>query len=99
MVEEQVLNSAREYAAAVRELMEPSQVILYGSQAKGTATPDSDIDIAVIVQELPQDYLSTMTTLWRLTRKINDTIELVLLTADDDRSGFLSTVRRTGVAV
>ena len=99
MVKEQVLNSAREYAAAVREIMEPSQVILYGSQAKGTATPDSDIDIAVIVQKLPQDYLSTMTALWRLTRKIDDAIEPVLLTSDDDRSGFLSAVLRTGVAV
>ena len=70
MVKEQVLNSAREYAAAVREIMEPSQVILYGSQARGTATPDSDIDIAVVVQELSNDYLSVMAALWKLTRKI-----------------------------
>lgn len=99
MVKEQVLSSAREYANAVREIMEPSQVILYGSQARGTATPDSDIDIAVVVSELPEDYLSVVTALWRLTRRINDAIEPVLLTADDDRSGFLSTVQRTGVAV
>lgn len=99
MVKEQVLNLAREYADAVREIMEPSQVILYGSQARGTATPDSDIDIAVVVSELPEDYLSVVTALWRLTRRINDAIEPVLLTADDDRSGFLSTVQRTGVAV
>lgn len=99
MVKERVLNSAREYADAVREIMKPSQVILYGSQAKGTATPDSDIDIAVIVQELPKDYLSTMTALWKLTRKIDDAIEPILLTLDDDRSGFLSVVQRTGVAV
>lgn len=99
MVKEQVLNSAREYAAAVRKVMTPSQVILYGSQAKGTAAPDSDIDIAVVVSELPEDYLSAVTELWRLTRGIDDAIEPVLLTPDDDRSGFLSTVQRTGVAV
>ena len=99
MVEEQVLNSAREYAAAARELMGPSQVILYDSHAKGTATSDSDIDITVIVRELPKDYLPVMSALWSLTRKTNDAIEPVLLTADDDRSGFLSAVRRTEVAV
>lgn len=99
MVKEQVLNSAREYADAVRKVMMPSQVILYGSQVKGTATPDSDIDIAVVVSELPEDYLSAVTELWRLTRGINDAIEPVLLTSDDEQSGFLSTVQRTGVAV
>lgn len=69
------------------------------AQAKGTATPDSDIDIAMVLSELPEDYLSAVTALWRLTRRINDAVEPVLLTADDDRSGFLSIVRRTGMAI
>lgn len=99
MVKEQVLTSAKEYAEAVREILNPSEVILYGSQAKGTATKDSDIDIAVVVRETPADYLSVMATLWKLTRKINDAIEPVLLTLDDERSGFLATVQRTGVVI
>lgn len=32
-------------------------------------------------------------------RGVSDDIEPVLLTADDDKSGFLSTVRKTGIAV
>ena len=74
-------------------------VFLYGSYARGTATKDSDIDIAIIVRQLPDDYLRTMATLWKLTRGVSDDIEPVLLTADDDKSGFLSTVRKTGIAV
>ena len=97
MVKKQVLNAAQEYAKAVREIMKPSAVLLYGSQVRGTATPDSDIDIAVIVREPPEDYLSAMAALWKLTRKIDDAIEPVLLTLEDEKGGFLSTVQHTGM--
>ena len=99
MDQEKVLNIAREYAAAVRKVVAATAIFLYGSYAKGTATKDSDIDIAVVVDKIPGDYLNTMTTLWRLTRSVNHDIEPVLLTASDDESGFLSTVQKTGIAV
>ena len=35
----------------------------------------------------------------KLTRSVNQAIEPVLLTTADDRSGFLQTVQRTGIAV
>ena len=94
-----VLKIAKEYAAAVREIMDTASVFLYGSYAKGTATKDSDIDIAVVVKQIPGDYLDTISALWRLTRSISQEIEPVLLTADDAESGFLETVQRTGIAV
>ena len=46
-----VLKIAKEYAAAVREIMDTASVFLYGSYAKGTATKDSDIDIAEGVEQ------------------------------------------------
>ena len=94
-----VLNIAKEYADAVRKVVDATAIFLYGSYAKGTATKDSDIDIAVVVDKIPGDYLNTMTTLWRLTRSVNHDIEPVLLTAADGESGFLSTVQKTGIAV
>ncbi len=99
MDQKKVLNIAKDYAASVRRVVDASDVFLYGSYARGTATKDSDIDIAVIVQQMPEDYLRTMATLWKLTRGVSDNIEPVLLAADDDASGFLSTVRKTGIAV
>ena len=57
------------------------------------------IGIAVVVDHIPADYLETVTALWKLTRTVNLEIESVLLAASDDRSGFLSTVRKTGIAV
>ena len=47
MVEEKVLNIAKKYAVEVRKVMDATAIFLYGSHAKGTATKDSDIDIAL----------------------------------------------------
>ena len=99
MVKEEVLKSAKEYVAAVRGMMETNSIVLYGSHVRGNATQDSDIDIAVIVDHIPGDYLDTMSALWRLTNRIDDAIEPVLLMASDNQSGFLETVQRTGIAV
>lgn len=99
MDKSKVLNCAKEYAAAVRRTMDTEAILLYGSHAKGTATQNSDIDIAVIVNDISDDYLSAISTLWKLSRAVNPDIEPVLLTSADAESGFLRTVRETGVAV
>lgn len=99
MAENEVIGIAKAYAEKVRGFMNPKAVILYGSHAKGTATKDSDIDIAVIVDTIETDYLSTVTKLWSLTRTINDEIEPVLILDGSDDSGFLQTVQTTGIAV
>ena len=99
MAQDEVLNIAKEYADAVRSIMQTSGVFLYGSYAKGTATEDSDIDIAVVVDQIPGDYLNIVSKLWSLTRDVSQEIEPVLLTTADNQSGFLQTVKRTGIAV
>ena len=99
MDQSKVLSIAREYADAVRQIMDTDAIFLYGSHTRGTATKDSDIDIAVVVDRIPDDYLGTVTALWTLTRTVSLEIEPVLLSASDDRRGFLNTVRRSGIAV
>lgn len=99
MVEEKVLTAAREYAAAVRKTMNVRNIFLYGSHAKGMAKKNSDIDIAVVADQVPGDYLDTMASLWQLTNNVDESIEPVLLLSSDDESGFLDTVRRTGIAI
>lgn len=56
-------------------------------------------DYAVSVRKVIDAADGTMATLWKLTCGVSDDIEPVLLTADDDKIGFLSTVRKTGIAV
>ena len=99
MAQNEIIDIAKAYAEKVREIMDPKAIFLYGSHAKGTATKNSDIDIAVIVDGIESDYLTTVTELWSLTRTVNDDIEPVLMIDNDDSSGFLSTVRATGIAV
>lgn len=99
MVEEKVLTAAREYAAAVRKTMNVRGIFLYGSHVKGEAKKDSDIDIAVVTDQVSGDYLDIMASLWRLTNDVEESIEPVLLLTSSDESGFLDTVRRTGIAV
>lgn len=79
--------------------MNTAGVFLYGSLASGTTTRDSDIDIAVVVECLPDDYLETLPLLWKLTRSVSQEIKPVLLSGEDDESGFLHTVQTTGIAV
>ncbi len=99
MAENEVIEIAKAYADQVRKMMKTKAIILYGSHAKGTATKDSDIDIAVIVDSIDADYLSVVSKLWGLTRTVNDEIEPVLMIDGDDQSGFLHTVQSTGIAV
>lgn len=99
MDQKNVLSIARGYASSVRKVLPARGIYLYGSYARGTAGKDSDIDIAVVVDELPEDYLGTLALLWKLTRGEGIDIEPVLLKSDDDRSGFLTTVLKTGIPV
>ena len=98
MVEEKVLTTAREYAAAVRKTMDVRGVFLYGSHVRGEAKKDSDIDIAIVVENLNDDYFADTPLLWKLKRKISNLIEPVLLT--EDKSNPLYTdILKTGILI
>ena len=64
----------------VAEKLPLKALYLYGSYSKGNYRADSDIDIAVIVERLDDDYFKDTPLLWKLRRKISNLIEPVLLT-------------------
>jgi predicted nucleotidyltransferase len=90
------LTTARAYAAEVRKELNPVTIIMYGSYAKGTATPDSDIDVAVIFKGYSGNWLKDSALLWKLTRKVSTHIEPILLDRDQDASGFVEEILSTG---
>ena len=90
---------AHQYGLVVKQFIPKSEVILFGSYAKGTATADSDIDIAVVVQRNPQEFLTTHQLLFKLRRDIDARIEPVLISAKNDPAGFLDEIRKTGIIV
>ena len=91
-----VINMAQRYALEVEKYLQPQAIVLYGSYAKGTAGEYSDIDIAVILDGFSGDYLETSKQLYKLRRNISADIEPVLLDSNDDDSGFVAEILRTG---
>ncbi len=71
---------------------------MYGSYSKGNATPDSDIDVAVIVPSYGDQKLEISKNLWRDVDKVSLLIEPVLI-ADDRWSPLYDDVMRTGIPV
>ena len=74
------------------------RVLMFGSYSKGYATPDSDIDVAVIVTSYGDRKFEISKGLWRDTRQVSFLIEPVLL-AEDRWSPLYDDVMRTGIAV
>lgn len=83
---------------APRYKTEP-KVIMYGSYAKGYATPLSDIDVAVIVPKIEEGkWLEWSQALVHDGHEVNDLIEPVLM-EEHESSILYDDVMRTGVAV
>ena len=76
MDKEQAINLAKRYKEMVAEKLPLKALYLYGSYSKGNYRADSDIDIAVIVERLDDDYFKDTPLLWKLRRKISNLIGL-----------------------
>lgn len=97
MDKEAAITITKRYTEAIRAIVNPTSVFLYGSYAKGTASADSDIDIAVFVNE-DVDYFPMVKSLWKISNTIDNRIEPVLFTRSDD-SALKYAVEHTGICV
>jgi predicted nucleotidyltransferase len=75
------------------------QYWLFGSYAKNCAHKDSDIDVALVVNHLDDDYsiLHTEPILWKLRRQVDTRIEPHVIACDTDYAGMLDEIQRTGI--
>ncbi len=79
MVDQSIEQSVKRYLLAVRQTgIHATRGIVYGSQARGTARTDSDIDLVVIAPEFdhPGDR-SLVERLWALRVRTDSRIEPV----------------------
>jgi predicted nucleotidyltransferase len=90
---------ALKYTAEVTKVLKPSAVILFGSYVNGVPHEDSDIDIAVIINDFRGDWLETASFLCGLSWEISFDIEPHLLDETQDRSGFVAHVIKTGEVI
>lgn len=72
-------------AAAIRALAEgahPQKIVLFGSYARGDATADSDLDLLVIEDEVP-DRAREMVRLRRLLRPLRIPADVLVYSAEE----------------
>ena len=98
MGKNEVIDVVRRYKDLVVSAMGPAKVYLYGSYSTGKAHKDSDIDVAVVVPEVKDDFLKASSLLWSLTWDVNTLIEPVLIDARYP-SPLYQDILSTGVAV
>jgi len=95
-----IISIAQKYLELVKASPFPMQIdkaYLFGSFAKGYPHKDSDIDVALVVNEWKGDYLDVVPPIWRLCEKVDFRIEPHIIVPEDDYADFLPEIQRTGV--
>ena len=95
-MDSEINNAINRYAELVRKNFSVSMIVLYGSYAKGTENKNSDIDIAVVLDDLDGDFLDASARLFSLCREISTDIEPKLIVKKNNRSGFLESILKYG---
>jgi len=96
MVERSAIKNVRKYARLIRARFPVKTVMLFGSYARGCQKPDSDIDVAVVLKEEPENVLATEAELYKLRRSIDLRIEPRLVDDTRDPSGFWQEILKYG---
>ncbi len=99
MDKNEVISIVSKYKLLVSKHFEIESMILFGSYAKGNQKDDSDIDVAIVVNSITQDFFSYAPLLWKLRREIDDRIEPILVEKNKDESGFLKEILKTGLII
>ena len=99
MDKNEVISIVSKYKLLVSKHFDIESMILFGSYAKGNQKDDSDIDVAIVVNSITQDFFSYAPLLWKLRREIDDRIEPILIEKNKDESGFLKEILKTGLII
>lgn len=78
------------------------KIYLFGSHAKESAKPWSDIDVAIVSKNLGKDYWAERQKLEKLIAKIDDDFELHLFKPEDFNNPYdplVSEIKKYGLLV
>ncbi len=93
-----VLEIVKNYAVLAQQKFNIKKMYFFGSQVNGFPREDSDIDIAVVMKNDDFDFLKTGKLLFKLRRQIDLRIE-PLIVDENDVSGFLEEISKTGIRI
>lgn len=86
----------KEYVARLVDEFHPEQVVLFGSQAEGRATRDSDVDLMVVMNRSGHEAESALEIRRRIPRTFP--LDLIVRTPSEvrrrlrDRDGFICSI-------
>ena len=101
-IDDRIMEIVQKYVEKVCEKYQVKAIILFGSYAKGTEHEDSDIDIAVITDDIKTDTFDEEVKLMILRKGIDYRIEPHIITVADyenDETPFVVEVKNTGIKV
>lgn len=102
-IDGEIMEIVNKYVKVVLENYKVKAIILFGSYAKGTNHKDSDIDIAIITDDLKcNDVFDEQLNLKKLRRNIDYRIEPHLIEVadyDNVETPFVEEIINTGIKV
>ena len=100
-ISDSIAQSVEQFLSSIRRRRRITAAYIYGSQAKGTATSWSDIDLAVVSPDFSTDLFQEQVRLLRLAARIDSRIEARPFTPDTFtiNDPLVSEIQRTGVRV
>jgi predicted nucleotidyltransferase len=99
MDQNEVITLVKAYKDLLDDFIVYKSVYLFGSYAKNSFKEHSDIDVAIVVEKLDSDFLELNMKLWKLRRKIDVRIEPKLIISNNDLTGMLEEVQKTGILI
>jgi uncharacterized protein len=98
LAEKPIIALVKAYLSALPAEIRVRNAFLFGSYAKGTAHPDSDIDIALFIEDMG-DFFQMQSLLRKCRRRIDLRIEPHPIDEKDDtpENPFATEIHRTGI--
>lgn len=98
MVNQGIIDTATKYLALVPPQFGLKRAFLFGSYAQNSADANSDIDVALVLESMP-DFFSTQQALMKLRRNIDLRIEPHPIKVEDFNrdNPFAAEIEATGV--
>lgn len=97
-----IMEIVRKYVKKICENYNVYAIILFGSYAKGTEHEDSDIDIAIITDDIKNDIFDEEVELMKLRKGIDYRLEPHIIRIEDYKNAetpFIKEVIDTGIKV
>lgn len=99
MDKDTVIEIIQKYSEAVNAFLPLKKVILFGSYSRNEQKKDSDIDVALIVDTISDDYLTLSAKLFSIRHLFDLRIEPILFEEGNDPTGFLEEISKNGILI